>query len=395
MVAIMKDAITDKSTIILDLVKDILSLTRNSSHNRDTDNKDTTSNSHNAHSSNNGILIQPETGKKDTTSNSEVADNEENKEKEEEEKKDEEKKENEKDNEEEEEEETNKMNKKSEEEDVEDNDEEENQDMVTKKKSSVKLVEIQYNTRHRMKLAAETTLAHQNQPQKNREVSFPLNRSKHDSEDEDENESFKIKRKATRKLLSHSKRSRVVESIFKSIFDEAHELILIQQKSDHDIKNFFNKHVSVTRVTSESRIKLTSQTMAIPEDMIYYINLRNKVNRFESFVTIQKSTLDNAGFGLFANRDFKKDECIGVYLGLVTKRNTDSLYAFEWNHGGEVYYVVPEGGIGNPLYFGMHMTNHSVTQENMFVEDDMYLYAKRNITIGEELFIDYGSKYII
>lgn len=256
--------------------------------------------------------------------------------------------------------------------------------------------------------------------EKRKEIELTNDHETYNSINEDD-VTTKTEKRIKRKTISKAKTRKNVTSIFNSIFAQAHQMVLMesyqitkraststkdQQKSN--IESFFNEHVSVTQVTQQTKIKLIhSQGLAIPTNLIYYINLRNNDNKYENYVSIQKSTLgmdsngkiidrelyNKSGFGLFANRVFNKDECIGVYLGRVSKKQPESYYSYEWNHCGDVYYVDPGGGLGHPLYFGTHMVNHSRTLENVYVEDDLYFYAKRSISKGEELFIDYGQNY--
>ena len=117
---------------------------------------------------------------------------------------------------------------------------------------------------------------------------------------------------------------------------------------------------------------------------------------------IKMSTLHNAGFGLFAKRNFKKGDFLGTYMGQVLQKQQKS------NH-----YTVAKSdstriaqygiGIGTPIYFGLHFmndpnyntirrNNHLNNTYNTQIEDNLTVIATQNIAEGDELFLDYAYK---
>jgi hypothetical protein len=153
------------------------------------------------------------------------------------------------------------------------------------------------------------------------------------------------------------------------------------------------------------------------------------------WVSVGKSTIDNAGNGLFAAREFQTDETIGFYCG-----NVIYTYPAKWTEKASDEFLVDRGGVldddsrtmslvnkegyrvvVNPLYttkqerienppllMGMHFLNdfNKIYNEqmeegvkvktekfnNVWVDDQGGVKACRRICVGEELFISYEGK---
>ena len=101
---------------------------------------------------------------------------------------------------------------------------------------------------------------------------------------------------------------------------------------------------------------------------------------------IKKSSIPDAGLGVFAKRPFKKDEVIGMYGGEPNATKA-SIYALQ-NH--ENIRFVPRS---TQMYMGMHYLNSSWKNEdissNVIVDDDLIFTATKDIDIDEELLWNY------
>jgi len=128
----------------------------------------------------------------------------------------------------------------------------------------------------------------------------------------------------------------------------------------------------------------------------------SKVSAYHHLFTIKKSLIEGAGYGVFAARKFCEGEPLGVFFGKLKPPNeekTYSNYAIATDHA----VMDPEGGIdspGCPVYFGLHLTNDpkgpigkSSKKSNFEVHDvpEFAAYATRDISEGEELYLDYGK----
>ena len=128
--------------------------------------------------------------------------------------------------------------------------------------------------------------------------------------------------------------------------------------------------------------------------------------------TVKTSSLKNAGYGLFAARDFKHHEQIGIYWGKIVADDSNMSHE-EFEMASEYTLSINEaklkkfqkgfmiigspykGGNSNVGYFGMHMMNdpaHSQTPiaANVTIEADAVAVTTREIEAGEELFYNYN-----
>ncbi len=107
------------------------------------------------------------------------------------------------------------------------------------------------------------------------------------------------------------------------------------------------------------------------------------------------------GWGVFANRDFKKMEFIAIYSGKLrrwTKSDNKNSYCFSYvlAEGYPTPYTIDardQGGIARYI-------NHSSTAPNLTRAQDTFdhitqivLYAKEPIPKGSQLCYDYGPEY--
>ena len=103
---------------------------------------------------------------------------------------------------------------------------------------------------------------------------------------------------------------------------------------------------------------------------------------------VKCSAIRNAGLGVFATKNYEKDELIELsgYIKLKTKETPDTLL-------GHVFASQTDTEIW--IYFGkMALVNHS-TEENVYhcktFDRILQFYARRNIKHGEEFLINYGK----
>ena len=234
-----------------------------------------------------------------------------------------------------------------------------------------------------------------------------------------------------------SRKTQITDSLFQDLFKKAHKLVLLnavekpetaqgarqkEEQRQKDIQQFFHKHISVKYIAKKQSKTLNfNQGMSIAEGSRYEIDIipgrgycreprqdyliiaKSKIGTnktgfnfpnddVEEEIT-DRSLFNSSGYGLFANRNFKAKECIGVYLGKVSETQSNSGYCFDWAYNGDDYFVDAVGGIGHPVYFGMHLINHSRLHVNVTLTEDLYFSASRDICKGEELYMSYGSDF--
>lgn len=126
-----------------------------------------------------------------------------------------------------------------------------------------------------------------------------------------------------------------------------------------------------------------------------------KLPTYHHLFTIKYSLIPNAGYGLFAARNYNKNEPLGVFFGEI--KNNNDEYSFYAMRMSENSIWDPEGGVDSdsPVYFGLHFANDpkgprqiSSDKTNFCVSDhpEGAAFATRDIKVGEELYLDY-QKY--
>ncbi len=107
-------------------------------------------------------------------------------------------------------------------------------------------------------------------------------------------------------------------------------------------------------------------------------------NRLTRWLSMSKSTITGAGFGVFAEKPFRKNEFITVYLG----KKVDYTYM----HGNVV--GLPSGyefkGIHEEYWLGHRINHGSGRKANVRIKSNLIIIALRDIKIGEELLVDPG-----
>jgi hypothetical protein len=106
------------------------------------------------------------------------------------------------------------------------------------------------------------------------------------------------------------------------------------------------------------------------------------------WIELKKSSIPNSGFGIYALRNFEKDEVVTVYLGDVVQDGERLDYAFGVVNGRPEW--VERSGLIRE-YWLAHRINHGRNDTiNVAIGKDYKVIATRKILKGEELFLDYN-----
>jgi SET domain-containing protein len=126
-------------------------------------------------------------------------------------------------------------------------------------------------------------------------------------------------------------------------------------------------------------------------DIISFMkSVKSKIKKDKDFKVVKAEK--GAGFGLVANKEFKKGDFVIEYVG-IKKLNKDIEY-----HTGKYLFEVDETYTidGSPRYNTARYINHSC-RPNCEVEIDkdgkILIMAIKNIKPGDELTYDYGKEY--
>lgn len=99
------------------------------------------------------------------------------------------------------------------------------------------------------------------------------------------------------------------------------------------------------------------------------------------------------GIGLFANRDFTKDELIIEYIGeKITEEEANKRggkYLFELNDE----WTIDGKGRDNLARYINHACTPNCYPEIDEDEEKIFIYAKKKIKVGDELTYNYGKMY--
>lgn len=113
-------------------------------------------------------------------------------------------------------------------------------------------------------------------------------------------------------------------------------------------------------------------------------------------IYVAPSKVPNAGYGVYANKDFKKGEVIerSPFLEVETPYNNELMhYVFQSHLNHDKSIVV--FGYGS-IYNHSLKPNVGYTISNKLPSDRLFTYtALKNIKKGDELFISYGSAHPI
>ena len=173
------------------------------------------------------------------------------------------------------------------------------------------------------------------------------------------------------------------------------------------------QHIEYIVKQSKNASKLTTFTepvvspqmaRSLGKDAVFVVYERTQPTLGPKFV-LKQSTLENcSGWGLFAARDFDKNELITVYTGKKKYKrpeNTDYVIEVEYSKTDgktkEKYYL---DASDQSQWFGMgqFINDYSrgfATGQNVVIskEDKTEIRAKKTIKAGDELFLSYGQEY--
>ena len=114
----------------------------------------------------------------------------------------------------------------------------------------------------------------------------------------------------------------------------------------------------------------------------------------------KKSTIENAGMGLFATQNFKKNDFIDFYTGdiIFQKEKLSEQNKYLFFNEKEGFFI--DGKNGNSMrLINHHKQNSNCAFEYYELPDIRILYpivvCVKDIKIGDELLCDYGSYYDI
>lgn len=112
------------------------------------------------------------------------------------------------------------------------------------------------------------------------------------------------------------------------------------------------------------------------------------------WLTLSQSSIPCSGFGVFAGKDFEKNELVTVYLGTEFFDNSSSTITYALSN-----ITVPKdptkiNGIMEEYWLAHRIQHGSGNLENVIVKKDFTVIAKRRIKKGEELFFDYRRPII-
>jgi len=105
------------------------------------------------------------------------------------------------------------------------------------------------------------------------------------------------------------------------------------------------------------------------------------------WLNLKLSSIKNSGLGVFSLRNFKVGEFITAYLGEVNKNSHEEEYTFKKINGKPVN---SESGFLEDYWFGHRIQHGSGNQVNVTITSGYVIKAKKDIKIGEELFLDYN-----
>ena len=107
-------------------------------------------------------------------------------------------------------------------------------------------------------------------------------------------------------------------------------------------------------------------------------------NRLTHRLSMSKSTITGAGFGVFAEKPFRKNEFITVYMG----KKVDYTYIYGNLVGLPSDYEFK--GIHEEYWLGHRINHGSGPKANVRIKSNLNIIALREVEIGEELFVDYN-----
>lgn len=124
-----------------------------------------------------------------------------------------------------------------------------------------------------------------------------------------------------------------------------------------------------------------------------------------SFVELDKSNINGAGYGIFATKFIPKATYLGKYKGInlsekkfnkkVKKGLIDPAYAFEVN-SGDIHYIIDASDKSQANWTRYMNCSRNKKEENVIYNDKnghITFFARLDIEPGQELLFYYGQNY--
>jgi hypothetical protein len=108
----------------------------------------------------------------------------------------------------------------------------------------------------------------------------------------------------------------------------------------------------------------------------------------ENWLEMKKSSIEGAGFGVFALHDFSPKEFITIYLG----EKIDFTYMYK--DLMSLPNISMNNGFQEEYWLGHRMNHCSSRKKNVETRDNYILHATKKIKAGDELFWDYNHDTI-
>jgi hypothetical protein len=109
------------------------------------------------------------------------------------------------------------------------------------------------------------------------------------------------------------------------------------------------------------------------------------------WLSLKLSSIKNSGLGVFLLQNLKEDKFFTCYLGEVNENPSDEEYTFKKINGK---CVKSASGLLEDYWFGHRIQHGSSDQVNVTIIEGYEIKAKKDIEIGEELFMDYNRSIV-
>jgi len=110
------------------------------------------------------------------------------------------------------------------------------------------------------------------------------------------------------------------------------------------------------------------------------------------WLSLMFSSIKNSGLGVLSLQNFKKNEFITCYLGEVNENPSDEEYTFKKINRNPVKSA---SGLLEDYWFGHRIQHGSSNQVDVTLTTGYEIKAKKDIEIGEELFLDYNRSIFV
>ena len=195
------------------------------------------------------------------------------------------------------------------------------------------------------------------------------------------------------------KTSNELEEIFLTLKDVYDEKLVLYEKIAR-ISEFSKKHLC-HKMFMTSLNQVVSVFKEITIDNVIFLNIYEnpsfcstllvfKNGILTPWLKLKFSSIENSGLGVFSSRNFKKNEFITCYLGEVNQDPSDDEYTFKKINGKPVNSL---SGLLEDYWFGHRIQHGSGNQVNVTITSGYVIKAKKDIKVGEELFMDYNRSF--